>query len=152
MRAVGAGHAWSDAALTDGYLVAAGPPRRRRPELDDVRRRRRAPLVRVLGGTAPARRSTPRSTRAGWRCRNMGGYDAQTIAGVVSTSTHGSGLRWGPFPDLVRSLELVVAGRRGRCASSRRRTDRPGAFDDRRRAVQDDARSPPRSAGSARSA
>jgi FAD/FMN-containing dehydrogenase len=40
----------------------------------------------------------------------MGGYDAQTIAGVVSTSTHGSGLRWGPFPDLVRSLDLVVSG------------------------------------------
>src|SRR5439155_21675475 len=41
---------------------------------------------------------------------NMGGYDAQTLGGVVSTSTHGSGLRWGPFPSLVRSLDLVVAG------------------------------------------
>ena len=40
----------------------------------------------------------------------MGGYDAQTIAGVVSTSTHGSGLAFGPFPDMVRSLDLVVAG------------------------------------------
>jgi hypothetical protein len=29
---------------------------------------------------------------------------------VVSTSTHGSGLRWGPFPELVRSLDLVVSG------------------------------------------
>jgi FAD/FMN-containing dehydrogenase len=40
---------------------------------------------------------------------NMGGYDAQTIGGVVSTSTHGSGIGFGPFPDLVRSLDLVVA-------------------------------------------
>ena len=48
--------------------------------------------------------------REGLALPNMGGYDAQTIAGVVSTSTHGSGLRWGPFPDLVRSLDLVVSG------------------------------------------
>ena len=41
---------------------------------------------------------------------NMGGYDAQSISGVVSTSTHGSGITFGPFPDAVRSLDLVVAG------------------------------------------
>ena len=32
----------------------------------------------------------------------MGGYDGQAIAGVVATSTHGSGLGFGPFPDDVR--------------------------------------------------
>jgi hypothetical protein len=41
---------------------------------------------------------------------NMGGYDAQSIACVVSASTHGSGIDFGPFPDAVRSLELVVTG------------------------------------------
>ena len=40
---------------------------------------------------------------------NMGGYDAQSIAGVVSTPTHGSGIAFGPFPDVIRSLDLVVA-------------------------------------------
>lgn len=43
---------------------------------------------------------------------NMGGYDGQTIAGVISTSTHGSGLSSGPLPDLVRSLEIVGSGGR----------------------------------------
>ena len=57
----------------------------------------------------------------------MGGYDAQTIAGVVSTSTHGSGLRWGPFPDLVRSLDLVVAGGEVVRVEPAGRADRPGA-------------------------
>jgi hypothetical protein len=40
---------------------------------------------------------------------NMGGYDGQTVAGVISTSTHGSGLRFGPLSDFVRSADLVAA-------------------------------------------
>ena len=43
---------------------------------------------------------------------NMGGYDAQTVAGVMSTATHGSGIAFGPIADAVRSLELVASGGR----------------------------------------
>ncbi len=41
---------------------------------------------------------------------NMGGYDGQTIVGAISTSTHGSGIGLGPFPDMVRSLVLATTG------------------------------------------
>ncbi len=41
---------------------------------------------------------------------NMGGYDGQTIVGVISTSTHGSGIEFGPFENIVESLELVGEG------------------------------------------
>ena len=41
---------------------------------------------------------------------NMGGYDGQTIVGVISTSTHGSGIGLGPFPDIVKSLILATTG------------------------------------------
>ena len=119
MRAVGAGHSWSDVALTDGYLV--------KPDrlggllaLDDgtlsadAHGRR---LVRVLGGTH-LHALNAALDRAGLALPNMGGYDAQTIAGVVATSTHGTGLRWGPFPDLcARSTSSSPAARW--CASSR---------------------------------
>ena len=44
------------------------------------------------------------------RAANMGGYDGQTIAGVISTSTHGSGISFGPIADDVRSLDIVGAG------------------------------------------
>ena len=111
VRAVGSGHAWSDAALTDGYLLQ---PQRMigLAPLDDGTLRdgvATARLVRVLGGT-PLWALNAALDAAGLALEQMGGYDAQTISGVVSTSTHGSGLRWGPFCDFVRSLDLVVAG------------------------------------------
>ena len=81
-------------ALDDGCL---------RPEASGRR------LVRVLGGTH-LRELNAALDDDNLALPNMGGYDAQTIGGVVSTSTHGSGVDFGPFPDLVRSLDLVVAG------------------------------------------
>lgn len=111
VRAVGAGHSWSDVALTDGYLV---DPRNLSGllDLDDGTLRdgvSRSTLARVLGGTH-LRQLNPALASEGQALMNMGGYDEQTISGVVATSTHGSGLRWGPFPDMVRSLDMVVAG------------------------------------------
>ena len=112
IRAVGAGHAWSDVALTDGILVEtdrlsgmsdADDGTLRAPPPED------RPLVRVRGGTR-VRELNRLLDAKGLGLTNMGGYDAQSIAGVVSTSTHGSGITFGPFPDAVRSLDLVVAG------------------------------------------
>jgi FAD/FMN-containing dehydrogenase len=40
---------------------------------------------------------------------NMGGYDGQTIMGVVSTSTHGSGITFPPLANFIESLTTVVA-------------------------------------------
>ena len=40
----------------------------------------------------------------------MGGYDGQTVGGVISTATHGSGLRFGPITDDLRSLDVVTSG------------------------------------------
>jgi hypothetical protein len=111
VRAVGSGHAWSDAALTDGYLLLPTRMIGLAPLDDGTLRSGAAPgrLVRVLGGT-PIWALNAALDAAGLALEQMGGYDAQTISGVVSTSTHGSGLRWGPFCDFVRSLDLVVAG------------------------------------------
>lgn len=111
VRAVGAGHSWSDVALTDGYLVdprhlSGLEPLDDGTLSDDVAGQL---LARVQGGT-PLHVLNDALDRDGLALPNMGGYDAQTLAGVVSTSTHGSGLDWGPFPDLVRSLDLVIAG------------------------------------------
>ena len=118
VRAVGAGHSWSDVALTDGYLIEPLHLSGLLPLEEGMLRAeaRQRSLVRVLGGT-PLNVLNAALDARGLALTNMGGYDAQTISGAVSTSTHGSGLRWGPFPNMVRSLDLVVAGG-GRSGSS----------------------------------
>ncbi len=114
IRMVGSGHAWSDIALTDGLLLRPNELTGILPLDDGTLRPREACnelLVRVLAGTTIRDLNDALHAR-GLGLPNMGGYDAQTIAGVISTSTHGSGLSWGPFPDLVRSVDLVVSGGR----------------------------------------
>lgn len=111
VRAVGSGHSWSDAALTDGYLLEPGNlVGSWKPTGEGLKAAAQAlPLVRALSGTT-IRALNFELDGMGLALTNMGGYDAQTIAGVVSTSTHGSGMSFPPFPDMVRSLDLVVSG------------------------------------------
>ena len=40
---------------------------------------------------------------------NMGAYDGQTLAGAISTGTHGTGIGLGPIASSVRSLVLISA-------------------------------------------
>jgi FAD/FMN-containing dehydrogenase len=111
VRAVGSGHSWSDVALTPGFLIEThgldrtpdGPPELLRAGVDGAR------LVWTEAGI-PLRELNPRLHARGLALSNMGGYDAQTIAGVISTSTHGSGIGFGPLNDAVRSLDLVGSG------------------------------------------
>jgi len=142
VRAVGAGHSWSDVALTDGYLVVpdnmSGVERVEESALRHDARGRK--LVRVRGGTR-IHTLNAALDEIGLALPNMGGYDAQTISGVISTSTHGSGLRWGPFPDLVRSLDLVIArGETIRVEPSNGPSDPAGPRDAPWRLEQDDAK------------
>lgn len=109
VRAVGSGHSWSDVALTDGILVKptglASPPElveTNGPDTDTT-------LVRVGSGTTIAQLNAELD-KMGLALPNMGGFDGQTIAGVISTSTHGSGIGYGPLSDLVRSLDIVGSG------------------------------------------
>jgi L-gulono-1,4-lactone dehydrogenase len=134
VRAVGSGHSWSDVALTRGFLIL--PTSLAKPlelEADLLRSGRAASehLVRVEGGMR-IRELNAHLDGLGLALRNMGGYDGQTIAGVISTSTHGSGLRFGPITDDVRSLDVVASGgSRYRIEPADGITD-PARFADRR--------------------
>jgi FAD binding domain-containing protein/D-arabinono-1,4-lactone oxidase len=111
VRAVGSGHSWSDVALTTGYLVRTD--RLGDPLEVDCRRSgwEGGTLVRVEAGMR-IRALNQHLAQQGLALTQMGGYDAQTVAGVVSTSTHGSGIELGPLCDFVQSLDLVAAGGR----------------------------------------
>ena len=108
VRAVGAGHSFSDVAITDDYVVdmhgmhAELPvdPAVLRPGVDATT------LYRVESGIR-IRQLNRKLAEKELALQNMGGYDVQTISGAVSTATHGSGHALGPLCDAVESLVLV---------------------------------------------
>jgi L-gulono-1,4-lactone dehydrogenase len=102
VRALGSGHSFTPVAATDGLaldlslwtgITAADP---------------QTGLVTVRSGT------TLRALNAvldefGLAMANLGDIDAQTIAGALSTGTHGTGARLGGLATQVEALDLVLA-------------------------------------------
>jgi L-gulono-1,4-lactone dehydrogenase len=112
VRAVGSGHSWSDVALTRGFVIrpqGLAQPLDLERELLRQRGPEAEPLVRVQAGIR-IRELNAHLDSLELALPNMGGYDGQTLAGVMSTATHGSGLRFGPIADDARSIDVVAAG------------------------------------------
>ena len=65
-------------------------------------------LVTVRSGTT-LRALNAELDRLGRAMTNLGDIDAQTIAGAISTGTHGTGARFGGISTQVAGLELVLA-------------------------------------------
>ena len=65
-------------------------------------------LVTVGAGT-PLHRLNAELSRGGWAMTNLGDIDRQTIAGALSTGTHGTGARFGGLATQLRAVELVTA-------------------------------------------
>lgn len=102
VRAVGSGHSFSPAAVTDGVQV-------------DLTR-----MARVLSVDAAARRVrvqpgiTLHALAAalhehGLALENQGDIDAQTLGGALATATHGTGARFGNLSSRVIGGRLVTA-------------------------------------------
>ena len=102
VKMVGAGHSFTDVAVTDGVLLQ--PDR-----LVGVRSvDRDAMTVTVLAGT-PLHVLNARLDGLGLALHNLGDIDRQTVAGAISTGTHGSGGRWASLSAQVAGVELVTA-------------------------------------------
>ncbi|GGU56871.1 FAD-linked oxidoreductase [Streptomyces lavendofoliae] len=102
VKTVGTGHSFTSIAATDGVLV--------RPDLLTGIRRidRREMTVTVESGT-PLKRLNVALAREGLSLTNMGDIMEQTVAGAVSTGTHGTGRDSASIAAQVRELELVTA-------------------------------------------
>jgi len=97
----GTGHSFTEAALTDGTMIDVGA-------LDGVLDADRSSgLVRVGGGTILADLNEELS-RLGLAMENLGDIDRQTIAGAISTGTHGTGAKLRNLSAQVEALELVL--------------------------------------------
>jgi L-gulonolactone oxidase len=98
----GSGHSFTEAALTDGTML-------RIEALKGVLDADPASgLVRVAAGTVLADLNEE-LFRLGLAMENLGDIDRQTIAGAISTGTHGTGARLRNISAQVEGLELVLA-------------------------------------------
>ncbi|HYM53844.1 MAG TPA: D-arabinono-1,4-lactone oxidase [Solirubrobacteraceae bacterium] len=102
VRVAGAGHSFSDIALTDGLMLRLD----RLAGVLDVDPP--SGLARVQAGIT-IRELGPRLADHGLALENLGDVDAQSIAGAISTATHGTGARLGNLSSQVSELTLVLA-------------------------------------------
>ncbi|MFD5215592.1 D-arabinono-1,4-lactone oxidase [Microbacterium sp. NPDC058345] len=102
IKAVGGSHSFTGIAVAPGVLL----------ELDDLQGLVSADaasgLVTLLGGTR-LHRIPKLLAPYGLAMQNLGDIDRQSIAGAVSTGTHGTGARFGVIATQVRGLTLVTA-------------------------------------------
>lgn len=102
VRVAGAGHSFSDIACTDGMLISL----ERFGQVLDVDSD--SGLVRVQGAVAIAALNAELAEH-GLALENLGDIDVQSVAGAISTATHGTGARLRNIPSQVQELKLVLA-------------------------------------------
>jgi FAD-linked oxidoreductase len=102
VHAAGSGHSFTEAALTDGAMIRIEALRR---VLDAERE---SGLVKVEAGITLRELSAALWDR-GLAMENLGDIDRQTLAGAISTATHGTGVGLRNLSAQVEALELVLA-------------------------------------------
>ena len=99
VKAIGGGHSFTDAAMTDGHLVS----------LDGMKG-----IVTVDGADVTVeagirlRDLNAQLFERGLALPNLGDIDKQSIAGATSTATHGTGAGLGNLATAIVGLELVT--------------------------------------------
>ncbi|HVE67417.1 MAG TPA: D-arabinono-1,4-lactone oxidase [Solirubrobacteraceae bacterium] len=101
VRAVGAGHSFTDIALTNGHQLSLDAMDR---VLDADRE---SGLVRVEAGIT-IHALNRRLWELGLAVENLGDIDRQSIAGAIATATHGTGAKLRNIGANVRSAEVVT--------------------------------------------
>jgi L-gulono-1,4-lactone dehydrogenase len=102
VRVIGSGHSFTDVACSDGRLLSL----ERMDRVLDVDRA--SGRVRVEAGITI--RALGRALAAhGLAFENLGDIDVQSVAGAISTATHGTGVRLRNISSQIESLELVLA-------------------------------------------
>jgi L-gulonolactone oxidase len=98
----GSGHSFTEAALTDGTMVRIEALK------GVIDADPSSGLVEVGAGTVLADLNEELA-RLGLAMENLGDIDCQTLAGAISTGTHGTGSRLRNISAQVEGLELVLA-------------------------------------------
>jgi L-gulonolactone oxidase len=102
VKVTGSGHSFTEAAMTEATMVRLDALR----GVLDVDRA--SGLVKVGAGTV-LRDLNEELAGLGLALENMGDIDAQTMAGAISTGTHGTGAGFGNISARVEAVEMVLA-------------------------------------------
>jgi L-gulonolactone oxidase len=110
LRPIGSGHSFTGIGRPDDIQLVLD----RHAGLVDVDSSGRAT---VQAGMPLHRLNTELAAR-GWSLTNLGDIDRQTVAGALSTGTHGTGAAFGGLATQLRALELVLADGTLLCCSA----------------------------------
>jgi hypothetical protein len=134
VKAVGSGHSYSACLQTTGVLVETHSLDKPASNANPIEGQLKKKLLKKQRGNDPALvfADDPANTEEGamWETQagvtiqtliqqleeqnlalsNMGGAAWQTLAGYCSTSTHGTGITYGPVCNTIKSLVLVTTG------------------------------------------
>jgi FAD-linked oxidoreductase len=102
VRVAASGHSFTDIACTDGQMLRM-EGMNRVLEVD-----RASGLVKVEAGIG-LRELSEQLYRSGLALENMGDIDVQTLAGAISTATHGTGAAFGNISSQIEAMELMLA-------------------------------------------
>ncbi len=103
VKVIGAGHSFTAAAATDGVQLSLD-------RLDRVVRVDPERCQVTVGAGIRLHQLNEQLAVAGLAMPNLGDIDRQSIAGAISTATHGTGLHFGNLATTVVAMELVDGG------------------------------------------
>lgn len=102
IKAIGSGHSFTDIGATRGVMI--DPSRL----TGIISADRPSGVVTVAAGTT-LKELNIALWKMGLALTNLGDIDVQTVAGAISTGTHGTGRTFGGLATQVRGLQLVTA-------------------------------------------
>src|SRR5262252_6133946 len=101
IRTTGAGHSWAQFVVTDKTLL----------QLDKLKKALIADITKqrfTVQAGVRLKDLVEMLALDGLALRNMGSITEQSIAGAISTGTHGTGIRLGNIPTAIVGLNLVT--------------------------------------------
>lgn len=100
IRVVGAGHSWSAVAATDSFMVSLD-------KLNSIVHIDYDTMQVTVQGGIRLKHLHPLLYAEGFAMQNLGSISEQSIAGAISTGTHGTGISYGILATQVVKLRLI---------------------------------------------
>ncbi|KAK6362766.1 hypothetical protein TWF730_000221 [Orbilia blumenaviensis] len=110
VRAVGSGHSYSNVApVYKGGLLLDPHEMNKVLKVDEalLKDSQNAGVLFAVESGITIKDLNLALDKRGLALQNMGAFDGQTLAGAISTGTHGTGINFGPIASSVRAIVLV---------------------------------------------